>query len=140
MTAKRRNKLRALASKLPSPKIYGEESGDILLVGWGSSLGPIREAVNRAQGSSQKVSGLHIRYLNPLPNGLEKIFARFQHVFVAELNDEGLYGCGQLATILRARYADPKIKSITKTDGLTFKIRELLAVVNDTLNTTVASA
>jgi 2-oxoglutarate ferredoxin oxidoreductase subunit alpha len=140
MTNKRRNKLRALASKLPQPKIYGAESGDVLFVGWGSSLGPIREAVNQAQAAGQKVSGLHIRYLNPLPNGLETIFARFQHVFVAELNDEGLYGCGQLATILRARYCDPKIKSITKTDGLTFKIRELLAVANNAIETTVASA
>jgi len=131
MTAKRRNKLRALASQLPPPTIYGQESGDALLVGWGSSLGPIREAVTRALASGLKVGALHIRYLNPLPNGLEKVFARYRHVFVAELNDEGLYGYGQLASILRARYCDPRIRAINKTDGLTFKVRELVTVLHD---------
>ena len=62
-----------------------------------------------------------------MPNGLEKIFARFNRVIVvAEMNDEGLYGHGQLATILRARYCDPKIRSLTKTDGLSFRVKEIL--------------
>ena len=65
-----------------------------------------------------------------MPNGLEKIFDGFNHVICVEMNDEGLYGQGQLATLLRARYADPKIKSITKVDGLTFKVREILAEVH----------
>jgi 2-oxoglutarate ferredoxin oxidoreductase subunit alpha len=42
------------------------------------------------------------------------------------MNDEGLYGYGQLTTILRARYCDPKIRSLTKTDGLTFRVKEIL--------------
>ena len=42
------------------------------------------------------------------------------------MNDQGLYGFGQLATILRARYCDPKIRSFTKTDGLTFRVKEIL--------------
>jgi 2-oxoglutarate ferredoxin oxidoreductase subunit alpha len=42
------------------------------------------------------------------------------------MNDQGLYGYGQLATILRARYCDPKIRSYTKTDGLTFRVKEIL--------------
>ena len=50
----------------------------------------------------------------------------FTHVVVVELNDEGIYGNGQLATMLRARYCDPRIKSVTKTDGLTWKVREIL--------------
>ncbi len=50
----------------------------------------------------------------------------FTHVVVVELNDEGLYGNGQLATMLRARYCDARIKSVTKTDGLTWKVREIL--------------
>ena len=45
------------------------------------------------------------------------------------MNDEGLYGYGQLATILRARYCDPKIRSVTKTDGLTFRVKEILGGV-----------
>ncbi len=126
MTAKRRNKLRQLASDFPKVKTYGPDEGQILLVGWGSSQGPIREAVDRARALGEAVSGLHIKYLNPLPNGLEEIFRGFHHIFVVELNDEGLYGFGQLATLLRARHCDPRIRGINKSDGLTWKVKEIL--------------
>jgi 2-oxoglutarate ferredoxin oxidoreductase subunit alpha len=124
--AKRRRKLQALGEKLPKPEIYGPPEGNVLLVGWGSTQGPIREAVDRARAAGDSVSSVHIRYLNPLPPGLENIFSGFNHVFVVEMNDEGLYGFGQLATLLRARYCDPKIRGINKTDGLTFKVREIV--------------
>lgn len=126
MTAKRRNKLRKLAWDFPKVKTYGPNEGQILLVGWGSALGPIREAVDRARAVGEAVSGLNLKYLNPLPNGLEEIFRGFHHVFVVELNDEGLYGFGQLASILRARYCEPKIRGINKSDGLTWKVKEIL--------------
>jgi 2-oxoglutarate ferredoxin oxidoreductase subunit alpha len=140
MTAKRRRKLQALAATLPKPTVYGPPEGHVLLVGWGSSQGPIRETVDRARAAGQSVSALHIRYLNPLPNGLEDIFSGFHHVLVAELNDEGLYGYGQLAALLRARYCDPRIRGLNKTDGLTFKVREILAGVQAALTATGASA
>ena len=126
MTAKRRNKLRKLAWEFPKLKTYGPAEGQILLVGWGSSQGPIREAVDRARGLGEAVSGLTIKYKNPLPNGLEEIFKGFRHIFVVELNDEGIYGYGQLATLLRARYCDPRIRGINKSDGLTWKVKEIL--------------
>ena len=126
MTAKRRNKLRKLAWDFPKQKTYGPDEGQILLVGWGSSQGPIREAVDRARGLGEAISGLSIKYLNPLPNGLEEIFKGFHHIFVVELNDEGIYGYGQLATLLRARYCDPRIRGINKSDGLTWKVKEIL--------------
>jgi 2-oxoglutarate ferredoxin oxidoreductase subunit alpha len=129
MTAKRRKKLQALAATLPAPKIYGPPEGNVLLVGWGSTQGPIREAVDRARASGDSISALHIKHVNPLPNGLENLFSGFHHVFVVEMNDEGIYGYGQLASLLRARYADPHIRSIAKTDGLTWKVREILAAV-----------
>ncbi len=126
MVAKRRNKIKRLATELPKPEIYGDKGGDILLVGWGSTWGPIREAVMRARENGDKIGHLHLRNLNPMPNGLERIFSRYRQIFVIEMNDEGLYGFGQLATLLRARYANPSIRSITKTDGLTYKVREIL--------------
>jgi 2-oxoglutarate ferredoxin oxidoreductase subunit alpha len=126
MTAKRRKKLQTLATNLPTPKVYGQEKGNVLFVGWGSTQGPIREAVDRANASGEQASSLHIRYISPLPNGLEKIFANFNHIFVVEMNDEGLYGFGQLASLLRVRYCDPKIRSIAKTDGLTWKVKDIL--------------
>jgi len=126
MTAKRRKKLQALGATLPVPKIYGPPEGNVLLVGWGSTEGPIREAVDRSRAAGDSVSSLHLRHINPLPNGLENIFAGFNHVLVVEMNDEGLYGFGQLGAVLRARYCDPKIRGLNKTDGLTWKVREIL--------------
>jgi len=126
MTAKRRNKLRKLAWDFPKLKTYGPNEGQILLVGWGSSQGPIREAVDRARGIGEAVSGLTIKHINPLPNGLEEIFKGFHHIFVVELNDEGIYGYGQLASLLRARYCDERIRGINKSDGLTWKVKEIL--------------
>ena len=126
MTAKRRKKLQALGASLPVPKVYGPSEGNVLLVGWGSTQGPIREAVDKARAAGDSVSAIHITHINPLPPGLENIFSGFNHVFVVEMNDEGLYGYGQLAGLLRARYCDPKIRGINKVEGITFKVREIL--------------
>lgn len=126
MTAKRRNKLKRLAAELPTPAVYGPAEGQVLLVSWGSSRGPVQEAVKQARAAGQAISALHIQYISPLPNGLEKIFEGFRHVLVVELNDEGVNGCGQFAALLRARHPDPKIRSVTKVDGLTWKVREIL--------------
>ena len=126
MTAKRREKLKQLAATLPVPELAGDQSGDILLVGWGCTYGPIREAIGRLRGAGVKAGHLQIRHVHPLAPGLEEIFGRYKHVVVVEINDEGLYGYGQLATLLRARFANPAITSITKTDGLTFKVSEIV--------------
>ncbi len=126
MTAKRRNKLRKLAEEIPVPEIYGDAEGDVLLVGWGSTYGPVHDAVKLAREHGEKVGALHLRHVHPFPNGLEKVFARFKRIVVVEMNDQGLYGFGQLATVLRARFCEPKIESTTKTDGLTFRVKEIL--------------
>jgi 2-oxoglutarate ferredoxin oxidoreductase subunit alpha len=129
MTAKRRNKLRKLAEEIPVPEVFGDQEGDTLIVGWGSTYGPIHDAVALARDQGEKVGALHLRHLHPLPNGLEKIFEKFKRIVTVEMNDQGVYGFGQLATILRARYCEPKITSFTKTDGLTFRVKEILDAV-----------
>src|SRR6266481_1499796 len=126
MTARRRKKLQALGAALPTPKVYGPPEGNILLVGWGSTQGPIQEAVDRARAAGDSVSSLHIKNLNPLPPGLENIFSGFNHILVVEMNDEGIYGFGQLGGLLRARYCEAKIQGVNKTDGLTWKVKEIL--------------
>ena len=126
MTAKRRNKLRKLAEEFPVPEIYGDQEGDTLLVGWGSTYGPIHDAVKRARDEGEKCGALHLRHIHPLPNGLDKIWTKFKRVVTVEMNDQGVYGYGQLATLLRARYCEQKITSFTKTDGLTFRVKEIL--------------
>src|SRR5438445_8033078 len=109
LTDNRRKKLQTLAASLPSPAFYGPSEGNVLLVGWGSTQGPIKEAVDRARAAGDSVSSLHIKHLHPLPPGLDNIFAGFNHVFVVEMNDEGLYGYGQLCGLLRACFCYPKI-------------------------------
>ena len=129
MTAKRRRKLQKLAEKLPTPEVFGPAEGDVLLVSWGSAYGPTHEAAEKSIAAGQPMSALCIRYLNPLPPGLDKIFSRFKHIFVVENNDSGLYGYGQLAAILRACCCDNRIRGINKTDGLSFKVNEILEAV-----------
>lgn len=131
MSAKRRRKLQALAADLPLPRVHGAPEGKLLLVGWGSTQGPLYEAVDRARAAGEAVSALQLRHLHPLPNGLEGVFSGFNYVRVVELNDEGVYGYGQLAGILRARYCNPKIRGINKTDGLTFKVRDIVARIRE---------
>ena len=134
MNAKRRRKLQALAKSLPLPQIYGPKKGKVLIVGWGSTKGPIKETIDRVSKEGIEWAAIHLRNINPLPNGLEKIFECFDKIIVVELNDEGLYGYGQFAAILRARFCDPKIKSVTKTDGLTFKVKEIIQRVHDKIS------
>jgi len=125
MTARRRDKIKAFGESLKRPPVHGDEEGDILLISWGSPYGPTKEAVNRMRKAGQSCGHLHLRHLHPLPPVLERVFARYRQIFVIEINDQGLYGYGQLATLLRARYANPAIRSITKTDGLGFKTQEI---------------
>ena len=129
MTAKRREKIKKLGASLPSPELNGDSSGEVLLVTWGSTWGPALEALKRINTAGVTGGHLHLRHIHPLPDGLDDIFNRYRKIVVAEINDEGLYGFGQLAMMLRARYANPAIVSVTKTDGLTFKISEIVAGV-----------
>ena len=127
MTDRRRNKLKRLAESLPQPEVFGAAEGEVLLVGWGSTWGPIREAVEVSRAAGHGVSAIHLRHLHPMPEGIDEIMEGCSHVLVVEMNDQGMYGYGQLATLLRARFAKSNIQSLTKTDGLTFKIREIIA-------------
>jgi 2-oxoglutarate ferredoxin oxidoreductase subunit alpha len=136
MTAKRRDKLKKLAATLPAPELAGDQSGDVLLVGWGCTYGPIREAMGRLRGAGAKVGHLQMRHLHPLAPGLGETFARYKHVLVVEINDEGLYGYGQLTTLLRGCFCNPAIESITKTDGLTYKVSEIVERVAKKLGLT----
>jgi len=83
--------------------------------GWlGSTQGPIREAVDRAaRGGRQRFGDSHQAYQS-LPPGLENIFAGFNHVFVVEMNDEGLYGTASLPVCCGARYCDQKLRESRK--------------------------
>ena len=110
--AMRSRKIAAFQSTLLPPPIYGEESGDLLLVGWGSTKGAIEEAVDRARAEGISVSSTHLRFLSPLEPGLKEIFGRFAKVMTVEINysdepddphiTEQNRRRGQLALLLRS--------------------------------------
>lgn len=133
MSTKRRSKLMKLSESYGAPEIYGEESGDLLIVGWGSTYGPIKEAVDRLRSEGHQVSQLAIRHIHPLNPNLDEVFSRFKHVLVPEINDPGMYGFGQLATMLRAKTCNPAIQSLNKIQGLTFRVKEIVTKAEEVL-------
>ncbi len=111
--AMRSRKLAAFGRTLKTPKVKGDEKGDLLIVGWGSTMGAIEEAVQKAREKGLKVSSLHLRFLSPFEPGLKAIFSGFKKVMTVEINysdapDDPLITpenrrYAQLAWILRAR-------------------------------------
>jgi 2-oxoglutarate/2-oxoacid ferredoxin oxidoreductase subunit alpha len=105
----RSKKLAALKATLTPPVVHGDPEGDLLVIGWGSTLGAIEEAVDRARARGLKVSSLHIRFLSPLEPGLDEIFKRFKRVMTVEINysdspaENGARRYAQLAWLLRAQ-------------------------------------
>ena len=126
MSAKRREKFQKLAEESTDLELFGEDSGELLLVSWGSSFGATRETVQRLHEEGKSASHLHLKMLFPLPNGVGEIFEKFEKVKTVELNDKGIYGVGQLGMYLRAVTAKGNIGSVCKTDGLTFKVKEII--------------
>ena len=82
----RSRKLAVLQAALQPPKVHGDPEGDLLVVGWGSTLGAIEEAVDRLRGEGLRVSSVHLRFLSPLEPGLKQIFSRFRKVLTVEVN------------------------------------------------------
>lgn len=82
----RSRKLAVLHSGLKAPKVHGDPEGDLLVVGWGSTLGAIEEAVDSLRADGLRVSSVHLRFLSPLEPGLREIFSRFRQVMTVEVN------------------------------------------------------
>ena len=82
----RSRKLITLQRTLKRPRVHGDEEGDLLIVGWGSTRGAIEEAVDRVRADDERVSSLCLRFLSPLEPGLKSIFRRFRKVMTIELN------------------------------------------------------
>ena len=82
----RSRKLAVFQQMLKPPLVHGDDAGDLLIVGWGSTLGAIEEAVDRAREEGVAVSSVHLRFLSPLEPGLKEIFRRFKKVMTVEIN------------------------------------------------------
>ena len=123
MTKVRAAKIAGIADDIPLQKIeQGDETGDLVVVGWGSTYGAIAQAVLGARRSGLQVSHIHIRYMNPLPKNLGELLRGFKKVVVPEMNN------GMLVKLLRADYL-VDAQGFNKISGQPFKIAEIEAEI-----------
>lgn len=104
---------------------------ELLLIGWGSSYGPIGEACRRARRKGIKVAHAHLRYLNPFPANLGEVLRRYPQVVCPEMN------LGQLALLLRGKYL-VDVQSVSKVQGVAFLADEIGRVIRAALGGTLA--
>ena len=119
MVLLRAEKVARIARDIPPIEVHGEESGELLVLGWGSTSGAITGAVQSARRRGLRVSRAHLRHLNPFPENLGEVLARFDKVLVPEMN------LGQLALLLRARYLKDVI-TYSKVQGQPFTRQQIL--------------
>ncbi len=119
MTRLRAEKILRISERQPPAGIEtGSESGELLVIGWGSTYGAIRQAVTELSSQGYAVGHLHLRQLWPLPRGIDAVLQRFERVACAELNS------GQLNLLLRATYLRA-IEPITQVTGQPFRVDDL---------------
>ncbi len=124
----RAQKVANIANDLPPIETVGPRTGDLLVLGWGSTRGAITAATLQLQKAGHKISCACIRHLNPLPNDLGELMRGFKKVVLPEMNK------GQLATMLRAKYLID-VQSYSQVTGQPFKSHEILEYLIKALNT-----
>jgi 2-oxoglutarate ferredoxin oxidoreductase subunit alpha len=119
MVKMRQEKVAKVVEKVPDLEVNGEESGDLLVVGWGGSYGYRVLAVNELQAEGYKVSNVTFNYINPLPRNVASVFSKFKKIVVCELN------LGQFVNYLRMKYPEYTYSQINKVQGLPFTVQEI---------------
>jgi 2-oxoglutarate ferredoxin oxidoreductase subunit alpha len=126
MVRLRAAKVEAVADDIPDAVPAGDQSGDLLIVAWGSTHGPITAALKTARDKGQSVGHVHLRHLNPLPKNLGDVLKRYKHVLVPEMN------MGQLVMILRAKFL-VDAQGYNKIQGKPFKQSEIEQKIDEIL-------
>ena len=127
MTDQRHDKVNGVAKGIPPQDVcLGEASGKLAVVGWGSSYGPIHQAVRRARAKGLDVSHIHVRHIWPLPENLGDLLRAYDKVLVPEMNT------GQFKTVLRDQYL-VDARPLNKTSGQPFTIAEIEAAIEGAL-------
>ncbi|MEO1616373.1 MAG: 2-oxoacid:acceptor oxidoreductase subunit alpha [Planctomycetota bacterium] len=132
MVQTRADKVAKIAERIPKQEVFGDESGDLLVVSWGGTYGACHTAVQRCRQQGRRVSHAHLRYLNPFPSNLGDLLKSFDRVLVPELN------MGQLSMLLRAKYLVDCI-GFNKVQGKPFTVSELVEQIESNLPATVAA-
>ena len=123
----REEKVQKVADVIPEIKVSGEESGDLLVVGWGGTYGALVSAVKDMQEEGKKVSLAQFNYIKPLPKNTAEVFGRFKKIIVCELN------MGQFVNYLRMNLPEFDYLQYNKIQGLPFMISELKEKINKIL-------
>ncbi len=118
MTDTRAWKVANIANDIPDLEVFGDEDAELLVVGWGSTLGSIRAAGRRVRLAGEKVASVHLRHLNPFPKNLGEILERYPKILVPEMNS------GQLHWMLRAHFLCDTV-ALNKVTGEPFKVSEI---------------
>jgi 2-oxoglutarate ferredoxin oxidoreductase subunit alpha len=121
----RAQKIAGIADDIVDAEVYGDTTGETLLVGWGGTYGALRAATMLLRTDGVNVSHMHIRHISPLPKNVEGMLRAFKRVIVAELN------LGQLRLYLQSIYAI-ELEGYTKIQGQPFRVGELVACVSGT--------
>ena len=120
MIATRAEKIAQIANVLPTMEVEGDESADVLVVGWGSTHGHLLSAVNTLNAEGKKTALLHFNYICPLPKNAHSLLRNYKKVVVCELNS------GQFATFLRSELPDVPFLQFNKMEGQPFKVSEIV--------------
>ena len=124
MVKERADKVAKLAEFIPEQQVIGEDSGDVLIIGWGGTFGHLYTAVKQLQSEGKKVSLAHFDYIFPLPKNTADVFSKFKKLIVCELNS------GQFADYLRARHQQFNYLQCNKVQGQPFIVKEIVDAVN----------
>jgi 2-oxoglutarate ferredoxin oxidoreductase subunit alpha len=122
----RQAKVAGIADDIPLLKAYGPERGDLLVLGWGSTYGAIRSAVERLQAEGRSVAHAHLRHLNPFPRNTETVLRSYRKVLIPEVN------LGQLLMLVRAQYLLDAV-GYDRVRGKPFRIAEIVEAAEKVL-------
>lgn len=127
MVKERAEKIARVADFIPELKVEGNDSGKLLVVGWGGTYGHLVSAVSRVRASGKDVSLAHFDYINPLPKNTEEVFSRFDEILVCELNS------GHFVNYLRGLMPGHNYLQYNKVQGQPFLVQELVSAIEKAL-------
>ncbi|QDI70416.1 2-oxoglutarate ferredoxin oxidoreductase subunit alpha [Streptomyces calvus] len=112
---------------VPDIEVDDPDNARTLVLGWGSTYGPITAAVRRLRATGESIAQAHLRHLNPFPHNLGDVLTRYERVVVPEMN------LGQLATLIRAKYL-VDARSYNQVNGMPFKAQQLATALKEAID------
>ena len=131
MSELRRDKIERISRDIPEAVVEGKQTGDILLLSWGSTYGAAKTTFNKLIAEGADIGFLNLKYLNPFPANLEKVLKSYKRVLIPEMN------LGQLKMIIQAKFLVP-VEGLHKVQGKPFKAVEIETKLREMLENKTA--